>query len=191
MLAFITSSDGPEFLLTLNATNTDEAIRELAEQHRDTLVQCGNSERWIDRWVEEDQWFTPRWEANVRIINLCELITEDDESWNVSAYLIGGERSQTSHIGIFRDAYDYPWFFEYDETSGDALRCAAYQRIRLGFAQGSPDVQECFSEAWVDAHEASMPSVLQVTPALRFCEWHSDRGYQEWRHLRLYIFDNR
>jgi len=194
MYALITSADAQAFTLTLQATDTDQAIFEIVQAHRDVLLQCGLSDDWLNaNALDEDELDKePQWDAHVRLFGwwACYTDQESDDAI-VAVHIIDGSRIQASDTGYFLDANSACMRFDLDAGSDESFKQATYDRIRLGLTDCTEDAQACFSAAWVADHESQMPPVQQLAPGIRFCEWHSDRGYEDWRHLRLYVFDNR
>ena len=193
MIALLIDLYGIVTPLCLTANNTDDAIREIVQTHRNVLVQCGLTDEWINENVykvltDED----PEWRENVREYFWYARHPEYDSYDQMAAPLIvDPARAKTSHTGLLVGTSGENVVFAYDEAGPESLRLAAYAALRQGRAIFIENTQEAFSDEWIDANKEKTPPLLSVMPGLRYGELHSDRGDEDFGTLRLYIFDNR
>ena len=192
MHALLTSMDAKVFVLTLTATHTDAALREIAKEHRGILLQCGLDDAWLDKFAYDALEMEPQWDGHVRQFCwwACNSNEESDDKV-VSIYLIDGVCAKTSHTGFFIDSDSTCIRMDVDMSSADALQQATYDRLRLGLTTCAEDTQKCYSPEWVAEHELHMPPMLQIAPGIQLYQWRSDRGDEDWRDLRLFVFQNK
>lgn len=194
MIALVTDICASVTPLRLKSTDTDEAVREIVSEHSDVLNKCGLSDEWLAKYALQDfDYYDPEWHINIRLYQwwACSSQYESDDEI-VTAYILDGSKAQSSHTGLFIGPCGDYLAFDYNETTDDSLRLAAYDIICKGLLDFNDDTHDAYSPAWVMDNKHVMPEITELMDGcLRYCEWWNDRCCEDFSQLRLYIFENR
>ena len=191
MNAIITDMCARVFPVTVAATDSDAAIREIAYQHRDILGHCGMpSSCTSEHFLDDLRGMEPQWQENIRIQTWWATLGPWESDDRMARALIADpSRATAPFTGVFLNVCAEQLAFPCRSLESEQLAEDVYGRIRDGLTDFTQETTERFSRDWVDGQRMRMPPLSDVIPGLKYCEWAASED-DDFGQLRLYLFDN-
>jgi hypothetical protein len=180
-------------VLDLAAGDTDEALFEILEKYKETLIRMGLSYDWLsENGPGDNPYFTPQWTHNVRVFEwgACYSHYESDDRF-VNVFVVDSRRAKTAHTVIFvaQDGEEKIYASDLVDIP-DVLVDLQWQLADRGFEWSLEDTEAVFSRRWVLSGLLAPEKTDQIRDGVWQLTWAPGFPENVFGRLRCFIFRN-